>query len=671
MVFGNAECSNFRALPDHCLLNWSNSLNSKSCNDLTRTYLNGTIPREWGSMQLTTISLMGNRISGPIPAELGNISTLIELVLDQNQLNGTIPPDLGNLSNIQKLLILTQMTGELPPQLAKLTNLKDFLQFDHFAGTIPNFIENWTQLNRLNILGTSLNGPIPSGIASLSNLTDLRIGDLKGNGSSFPPLSGAKILRTFILRNCNISGPLPDYLGTLPTLKLLDLSFNNLTGPIPESFKSLSGTDIFLTRKEYLTFEWPFLRHAFTIIDLSYNNFTGDAVNSNCEPRQTNLFASSSRGNTSGIVSCLRDTIRCPKNTMPGDSSKFFPSASSWAFSSTGNFLDNNLPIDTYIGNTSGITGNNPELYLDARLSPLSLTYYGFCLGNGNYTVNLHFAEIKFTDDRTYASLGRRFFDIYIQGKLVKKDFNIEDEAGEFFWAGKGTTSIPVKGVYGPLISAISVESDFSPPTEHRNKLSAGSVVGIVIAVLFIISMVLVVLRWKGCWQNKYSLENGHNLSAQYPFCGKEDQKKKNIVKFANLLKHKGNLMELIDPRLGTDYDEEEIMLTLHIALCTNVTASDRPSMSSVVSMLEGRGIGKRSALELGCGIGKRSTSELSMSSKYNEFKALEFSNEPQSANSNESQIQEASPHLPFTASTSAKDLYPIILDSDYLLTRS
>ncbi|KAL5717687.1 hypothetical protein ACHQM5_010660 [Ranunculus cassubicifolius] len=83
-----------------------------------------------------------------------------------------------------------------------------------------------------------------------------------------------------------------------------------------------------------------------------------------------------------------------------------------------------------------------------------------------------------FTSDRTYSSLGRRIFDIYIQGKLVRKDFNIEDEAGgagkevikkynaivtdstleiRFYWAGRGTEGIPSRGTYGPLISAISV----------------------------------------------------------------------------------------------------------------------------------------------------------------------------------------------------------------------
>lgn len=64
------------------------------------------------------------------------------------------------------------------------------------------------------------------------------------------------------------------------------------------------------------------------------------------------------------------------------------------------------------------------------------------------------------------------------QENLVLKDFNIANEAGgpgkaivktftvnvtshtlkiHFYWAGKGTTGIPFRGVYGPLISAISV----------------------------------------------------------------------------------------------------------------------------------------------------------------------------------------------------------------------
>ena len=87
-----------------------------------------------------------------------------------------------------------------------------------------------------------------------------------------------------------------------------------------------------------------------------------------------------------------------------------------WAFSTTGIFIDGDQLGETYSPtNNAKLTMADTELYMNARVSPISLTYYGFCLANGSYTVNLHFAEIMFTDDQTYGSLGRRLFDIYLQ----------------------------------------------------------------------------------------------------------------------------------------------------------------------------------------------------------------------------------------------------------------
>jgi hypothetical protein len=93
----------------------------------------------------------------------------------------------------------------------------------------------------------------------------------------------------------------------------------------------------------------------------------------------------------------------------------FHRTESNWALSNTGHFFDSGLADYYTWSNKTYLSMENAELYMDARVSPISLTYYGYCLGNGNYTVNLHFAEIMFTDDQTYNSLGRRIFDIYIQ----------------------------------------------------------------------------------------------------------------------------------------------------------------------------------------------------------------------------------------------------------------
>ncbi|KAK3405518.1 hypothetical protein EUGRSUZ_K01737 [Eucalyptus grandis] len=265
--------------------------------------------------------------------------------------------------------------------------------------------------------------------------------------------------------------------------------------------------------------------------DLSYNNFT--AGGSECHEESVTSYSA-----TSGLVSCLQSQ-RCAKSrynlfincgeskaevrgtTYEDDSQEATPSSffrsDYWAYSSTSYFADDNIAAVSYkVKNTSTLSINNAQLYMEARRSAISLTYYGFCLMDGPYNVTLHFAEIMFTGNESYKSLGRRAFNIYIQGKLVWKDFNIEIEAGgvgkevmrnfaaivtkgtleiRFYWAGKGTTAIPDGGVYGPLISAISVYPGFDPPASK----SAGTVAGILAAVVFVVFLILVILWWRGC----------------------------------------------------------------------------------------------------------------------------------------------------------------------------
>ncbi|KAL5716593.1 hypothetical protein ACHQM5_018261 [Ranunculus cassubicifolius] len=221
---------------------------------------------------------------------------------------------------------------------------------------------------------------------------------------------------------------------------------------------------------------------------------------------------------------------RYEEDKHPAGASWFYQSRSNWAFSSTGDFMDNDNEDDIYIvKNVSSLMMKNYQLYTVARVAPVSLTYYGFCLlSNKNYSVSLHFAEIMFTNDKTYSSLGRRIFDIYIQGKLVQKDFSIKDEAGgagknitktytvmvtdgtleiRFHWAGKGTEGIPSRGTYGPLVSAISVDPDFIPPPDNGNKMSPGIVVVIVLSIIAFIIIFVAILWWKGCFRQKNEID--------------------------------------------------------------------------------------------------------------------------------------------------------------------
>lgn len=120
--------------------------------------------------------------------------------------------------------------------------------------------------------------------------------------------------------------------------------------------------------------------------------------------------------------------------------------------------------------------------------------------------------------------------------------------------------------------------------------------------------------------------------------------------------------MDLVDPRLGSDCKKEEVMNMINVALlCANVSAAVRPSMSTVVSMLEGSAV----VPEL--------SSDSSVTNDEMKAKAMwDHFQHSKELKGGDSQTQSMSIDGPFTASsTSAVDLYPINMDSDYLEKRA
>ncbi|XWS10161.1 hypothetical protein CRYUN_Cryun39dG0051700 [Craigia yunnanensis] len=410
--------------------------------------------------------------------------------------------------------------------------------------------------------GTSMEGPIPSTISDLKNLTDLRISDLSGTSSAFPNLEGMKDMEELVLRNCLITGSILAYIGEMASLKTLDLSFNHLTGQIPVTLQNLAKLDYLFLTNNSLTGAVPgWILDSDNNIDLSYNNFTSSSQIS-CQQAKVNLVSGFSSSNFSSSDSnsvswCLRKDLPCPRNpnhhslfincggehtNVDGNDyeedlstigpSNFFNSANKWAYSSTGVYLGNDNAHYT-ARTSSAVTG--AEFYKTARLAPQSLKYYGLCLRRGNYKVQLHFAEIMYSANETFDSLGRRLFDVSIQGQVVLEDFNIMEKAGgvgrgitrEFnvdvngstleihlYWRGKGTTAIPDRGVYGPLISAISVTPNFKVDTGKG--FSAGAIAGIVIGSCVIVILLLVILRLTGYLGGKDDENNElHGLELQ------------------------------------------------------------------------------------------------------------------------------------------------------------
>ncbi|XP_022935960.1 probable LRR receptor-like serine/threonine-protein kinase At1g53440 isoform X1 [Cucurbita moschata] len=536
--------------------------------DLTGNFISGPIPADFGRLPLRHLSLSGNQLSDQIPPEIGDIASLEELVLENNQLGGILPESLGKLSRLRRLLLSANyFTGPIPESYGNLRNLTDFwIDGNGVSGKLPEFIGNWTNIKKLYMQGTSMETPIPDAISKLKSLEELGITDLKGLPTSFPDLTQLTSLRRLFLRNCLIHDRIPDYMGqSFNNLEILDLSCNRLSGPIPETFGKLvhQSTEYMFMGNNSLSGQVPdWIMTSGRNIDLSYNNFTRSSVPNYCRQYDVNLVSSYStikNGNQKQEDDwCLRKNLPCPKearydslfincggksmnftgNEYEGDtmgnsaqSSSFDFSKGNWGYSSTGLFLGNEgLPYT--VTNTSPISATG--VYETARVAPVSLKYYGFCLRKGSYNVKLHFAEIMFTTaHQDFSESGRRIFDISIQGKLIQTDFNLTMKAGgvgksyileetdiqvnkegtleiHLYWAGKGTNAIPERGVFGPLISAITVTSDADskdpstpskPPISEADHvpLSAGAIVGILAAEAFFIILVLGILWWRGC----------------------------------------------------------------------------------------------------------------------------------------------------------------------------
>ncbi|TYI08770.1 hypothetical protein ES332_A09G024400v1 [Gossypium tomentosum] len=292
-----------------------NNLTNLASLDLYGNQLNGFIPQEIGRLtNLVTLDLSSNMLLGPIPSSLSQLKNLSSLYLSSNKISGPLPPTLGKLSRLESFSLYTnKINGSIPLEIRNLKRLtyldlgannlsseipsflgllpslsslyldsnlfEGFIPLDigklkNLTGPIPHEIESLNALKYLNLSDNKLSGPIPSQIGNLSNLRSLILATNKLSGRIPLQISGLSLYELDLSHNI-ISGDIPSQLnfqnysqniflshnlllgvipsqfGNLTDLSSLDLSWNNLTGTIPEfpfyvgnlnlSFNSLRG----------------------------------------------------------------------------------------------------------------------------------------------------------------------------------------------------------------------------------------------------------------------------------------------------------------------------------------------------------------------------------------------------------------------------------------------
>ena len=178
--------------------------------DLNANRLTGEIPVEVGNLTSLTILRLGSNssLTGEIPVELGNLTNLTELILWFSDLTGEIPAELGNLTNLTLLNLWNNgLTGEIPVELGNLTNLT-LLNFDNngLTGEIPVELGNLTKLTFLSFSHNDLMGGVPAELGNLRTLQHLRFWDNLLTGAL--PLSLANLsLDTFFFGNRSLCVP--------------------------------------------------------------------------------------------------------------------------------------------------------------------------------------------------------------------------------------------------------------------------------------------------------------------------------------------------------------------------------------------------------------------------------------------------------------------------------
>ena len=201
--------------------------------------LSGSIPQELGDLyNLEVLMLFDNDLTGAIPYQFGNLESLEVMHLSRNQLSGRIPTQLGNLENLRRLhLTVNDLSGSIPVSLGNLTNLQQLsIAANGLTGSIPSEIADLTELTHIYLWGNDLFAS--SFISNLDNLTNLQWLDIGGNqldgADVLPKISSLTKLTGLGLHDSGLTDDdLQDYMADLQALDLefLNISSNDLSDP--------------------------------------------------------------------------------------------------------------------------------------------------------------------------------------------------------------------------------------------------------------------------------------------------------------------------------------------------------------------------------------------------------------------------------------------------------
>lgn len=229
--------------------------------DLHSNYFHSQLPN-WLfnlSTDLSYLDLGDNNFSGQIP-DWSSYPSLNWLSLQRNKLNGTIPDWLGQLEHFQHLDLSNNLLhGSIPLNLGNLSSLHTFLDisFNSLSGKVSKIIGE--PFKFLGLSHNSLSGDL-SKLLLKSKYIYMASNDFKGG---LPHISGK--VRYLDLADNSFSGTLSPLLChstvnamyTINELQYLNISYNLLTGEIPDCWMNWRIVSAIFLASNRLTGELP------------------------------------------------------------------------------------------------------------------------------------------------------------------------------------------------------------------------------------------------------------------------------------------------------------------------------------------------------------------------------------------------------------------------------
>ncbi|MBA0820467.1 hypothetical protein Gohar_025521 [Gossypium harknessii] len=196
--------------------------------------------------RVTQIQAQGMGLKGTLPQNLNKLSMLKNIGLQRNQLSGKLPSFSG-LSNLRYAYLDYNNFDSIPSDfLDGLDNLEvlalDANNFNASTGwSFPKALENSAQLTNLSCMNCNLIGPLPDFLGSMPSLTNLMLSGNRLSGEIQGTFNGSALQMLWLNNQLHggMTGPI-DVVATMESLTVLWLHGNHFTGTIPESIGKLT-----------------------------------------------------------------------------------------------------------------------------------------------------------------------------------------------------------------------------------------------------------------------------------------------------------------------------------------------------------------------------------------------------------------------------------------------